>query len=770
VSRRLPAIVRPEEGPEEMEPTPGTIVESEHIERLGTRHGSREHKRVALTFDDGPAERTEGVLDALAEHGARGTFFVCGRNVTGREPVLRRIAEEGHEVGNHSFQHPMFPGRADLGDTSDLIQSITGETPRSFRPPFGALNDRTVEAVREIGMRSILWDVDSEDVFPVWQGKPAEDLYRTVTSRVRHGSIVLMHDGLEWSHAPDAVPAIVAELTARGFELVTVAELLNGEPASRITRARGRLRRAYRGRGESNGSGHIALARSWDWPPSPLSEADIESMKPGQIARYIERWEPSGEPGEPSPEGMSRALVDRVVAHPSAFARLADRLAAADPIYVRAILTGLQKAVALDRSLDWGTVLDLVEGAVRSRPPGPSAPEVEQEWRRTCIAALAALGAGMRRAVIPTTLRERIWSVIDELSWTSGGSRPEPDRPDPNGMLRSQAVSAAVQYASWAREGSDPKPSIAQIPEVDRCLEAHLDPERERSPAVRGVYGTRLLQLQAMDPSWVEAHVEAIFPRDPELTTLREAAWDSYLPWARPTPEILALLEDDYLHAVTELPLPASRRKPADNDPPKSLARHLATLYLIDGLDLTEDHIVHRFVARAAPRELAYFVTLTGSALERVDLERTDDARGRLARLWERIIDWTSDRDHDELTEALASFGLWYAAGEFDPEWADRQLADLLRRRIAVAPEFRALARAAERAADDPSAAVEIVDLYVDLLDDRWRAYSLRDSLRAVLDLGAASVDADVQARAGEVERSLEAKGFARFDDLVAPL
>jgi peptidoglycan/xylan/chitin deacetylase (PgdA/CDA1 family) len=760
--------VRADEDSDQMEPTPGSIVESEHVEPHGTLHGSREHKRIALTFDDGPAERTVAVLNALADYGARATFFICGRNVTGREPILRRIVDEGHEVGNHSFQHAMFPGPADLGATSALIRSITGQAPRSFRPPFGALNARTVEAVRQIGMTSILWDVDSEDVFPVWQGKPADELYRTVTSRVQHGSIVLMHDGLEWSHAPEATPAIVADLVSRGFELVTVSELLDEPSDTRLGRARDRLRRVYRRDGKPDGGRHLALARSWDSPPPPLSEHEIEAMKPGQIARYLERREPSDRSGDASPEGMSRLLVDRVVAHPSAFARLADRLAAVDPIYLRAILTGIQKAVAVERSLDWETVLDVIEAAVRGRPGPGAGPESEQEWRRTCMAALAGLGAGLRQNVVPFSLRERVWSTIEELSWTSDGPQAAVDGPDPNGMLRSQAVSTAVPYAAWVRANSELEPAIAQIPEVDRCLEAHLDPARERSPAVRSVYGTRLLQLHTIDPAWVEAHVDAVFPDAQELAPLREAAWDAYLPWARPTPEILATLEDRYLLAVSELPLPASRRKPADNDPPLSLARHLATLYLIDALDVAEDGIVHRFVSRAAPRELTYFVTLTGSALERVDLERTDDARPRLSLLWDRIVEWTADRDHDELVQALAPFGLWYAAGQFEPQWADGHLADLLRRRIAVWPEFRALARVAGRAAEDPAAAVEIVGLYVDLLDDRWRAYSVRDSLRAAIDLGLVSPDPTVQERAREVERSLEAKGFARFDDLVA--
>jgi peptidoglycan/xylan/chitin deacetylase (PgdA/CDA1 family) len=216
--------------------------------RLVNRRGSvasRRDRKVALTFDDGPVLQTYRVIDTLERYGARGTFFLVGRKVDGQEEIVHRLLAGGHEIGNHSYGHSPFPTTDDVAACTAVIQHVTGERPKLFRPPFGAVDTPGAESAIEQGMRVILWSVDSADALPPWEGIRAEEVTGNVLDLVGPGAIVLMHDGLPWSRAADALPELVDRLVGDGYHLVTVSELLaggDGGPPSRATRMMRRLR------------------------------------------------------------------------------------------------------------------------------------------------------------------------------------------------------------------------------------------------------------------------------------------------------------------------------------------------------------------------------------------------------------------------------------------------------------------------------------------------------------------------------------------------
>jgi peptidoglycan/xylan/chitin deacetylase (PgdA/CDA1 family) len=193
-------------------------------------HGPRDRRHVALTFDDGPGRLTEALLDVLAAHGARATFFVLGRRLSGREDVLRRQAAEGHELGLHAWRHEPLAGRAatalrDLVRARAALRRVAGARPRLFRAPYGAVSPGVVAAARLAGMRTIGWDVDPRD----YETPGADAITDRVLGGVRPGSVVLLHDdrrALEPTVA--AVARIVPALQRDGYELVTVSELLRG--------------------------------------------------------------------------------------------------------------------------------------------------------------------------------------------------------------------------------------------------------------------------------------------------------------------------------------------------------------------------------------------------------------------------------------------------------------------------------------------------------------------------------------------------------------
>jgi peptidoglycan/xylan/chitin deacetylase (PgdA/CDA1 family) len=193
-------------------------------------HGSRERRRLALTFDDGPdPTRTPLLLDALAELGVKATFFLLGKKVEAHPELAARIAREGHEIGNHTYSHPYLPLASservarELAITDALIERATGVVPAIARPPYGGRSPFNVKAFAKSGKRVVLWDLNSFD----WKGAPADDVARRVVERARPGSIILMHEARDGGETTvDAVRMLVPELRARGFELATVSRVL----------------------------------------------------------------------------------------------------------------------------------------------------------------------------------------------------------------------------------------------------------------------------------------------------------------------------------------------------------------------------------------------------------------------------------------------------------------------------------------------------------------------------------------------------------------
>lgn len=199
-------------------------------------HGPRDRPEVALTFDDGPDPvATSHVLDTLAAHRARATFFVIGRNLERARPIGERIVAEGHELANHSWEHAYtqnFYGRrrqtADIERAAALIRSITGGSDMPlYRPPVGLKSPELARAAHRMQLKVIAWSLHSRDTF----ARDAQRIANRVLARVQPGDIVLLHDGHQTpdkhrSIARDALPTVLEGLHRKRLAPVTVSELL----------------------------------------------------------------------------------------------------------------------------------------------------------------------------------------------------------------------------------------------------------------------------------------------------------------------------------------------------------------------------------------------------------------------------------------------------------------------------------------------------------------------------------------------------------------
>jgi peptidoglycan/xylan/chitin deacetylase (PgdA/CDA1 family) len=183
---------------------------------------------IALTFDDGPAAKlTPKLLDLLAAHHIKATFFVIGENVAEHPDIVARAAREGHEIENHSWSHPNLRKMSDdavrrqLQRTDDAIRAAIGTRPTLLRPPYGSISARQKRWIHDaFGYRIILWDVDPLD----WK-RPGPAVVRSrIVKQTRAGSIVLAHD--IHPGTIEAMPTTLDELEAKGFKFVTVSELI----------------------------------------------------------------------------------------------------------------------------------------------------------------------------------------------------------------------------------------------------------------------------------------------------------------------------------------------------------------------------------------------------------------------------------------------------------------------------------------------------------------------------------------------------------------
>jgi len=192
-------------------------------------------KVVALTFDDGPySPYTEQVLDILQEYNVPATFFLVGENVEKNPELVRRIVREGHQIGNHTYHHvDLLKGDSktiaeEIDRTSTAISKITGITPHLVRPPHGFRDPVVMGIMAERGLKVVEWSVMSRD----WTNPGVEAIVDRTVSKVKNGSIILLHDGDGISsqasriQSVEAARRIIQTLQAEGYQFVTVDEIL----------------------------------------------------------------------------------------------------------------------------------------------------------------------------------------------------------------------------------------------------------------------------------------------------------------------------------------------------------------------------------------------------------------------------------------------------------------------------------------------------------------------------------------------------------------
>jgi peptidoglycan/xylan/chitin deacetylase (PgdA/CDA1 family) len=192
-------------------------------------------KQIALTYDDGPNDpHTLKLLEVLAKDDVRATFFLIGRYVERRPEIVRDVLKAGHVIGNHTLTHPTLAltgsvqTRIQLEECQRAVQDATGESPRLFRPPFGARRPHTLRIARSLALEPVMWNVTSWD----WEVPPAAKIVETCNRHITGGAVILMHDGSHLGFGADRWQTVVAthllieEWRSKGYEFVTIPEMM----------------------------------------------------------------------------------------------------------------------------------------------------------------------------------------------------------------------------------------------------------------------------------------------------------------------------------------------------------------------------------------------------------------------------------------------------------------------------------------------------------------------------------------------------------------
>ena len=203
---------------------------------VGLPPGSRQ---LALTYDDGPNDpHTLKLIDILARHDVRATFFVLGRFVEQKPHIVRALAEAGHAIGNHSWNHPrlIFASTAETRRQIDRTQAAVfeacGVTPTLFRPPYGGRRPGTLTTARQLGLEPVMWNVTCYD----WKATTSERVFAHAQRQIRGGDVILLHDGdqramgADRSHSIAATDRLITHYKTKGYQFVTVPEMMAASP------------------------------------------------------------------------------------------------------------------------------------------------------------------------------------------------------------------------------------------------------------------------------------------------------------------------------------------------------------------------------------------------------------------------------------------------------------------------------------------------------------------------------------------------------------
>ncbi|GIU85381.1 MAG: hypothetical protein KatS3mg008_2156 [Acidimicrobiales bacterium] len=523
-------------------------------------------------------------------------------------------------------------------------------------------------------------------------------------------------------------------------------------------------------------------------PTSPKTAEELNSMSVNEIVRFLKTWiHPDNGLCEPSPEGLGRTLASVVAENPERFGGEATQFKDLDPTYVRALVSGLRDALRQSRLFAWEPVLELCEWVVSQprKSPGRSVHKMEADpdwsWTLKAIADLLYTGFEDGPGQIAIDLRQRVWVILRALTedpdptkereQRDGGSNMDPVTLSIN-TVRGAAMHAVIRYALWvwrnleneSRSKETRRNGFEEMPEVREVLEAHLDPAREPSLAIRAIYGKWFPWLVLLDGDWARTRAATIFPQDYESEAFFEAAWNTYIAFCKPYDSVFNVIHTQYRYAVDRMGIRRDDTRWPE-DPDEMLAEHLMVFYSRGKLSL-DDNLFLRFWQRAAGVVRAHALTFVGWSLKQAEGDIPAEVLERLKQLWEWRLATVKDAPQpSHFEDESAAFGWWFVSEKFDVLWSLTQLYAALELVRKTKPVYLVLEQLSKTASIEPLLSIKCLKLVAEGDREGWILYDDSNHVRSILQQGLENSSSRRETE--EVIHYLGSRGFIELKDLL---
>jgi hypothetical protein len=490
-------------------------------------------------------------------------------------------------------------------------------------------------------------------------------------------------------------------------------------------------------------------------------------------------------------EGVGRVLKEAITTNPDRFAIEAIRFERLDPTYVRSFIEGLTPAFVQNKTKEWSPVLALCQWVVtqdrdiQNRPT--NALDADPNWGLTRLAIARLLSAVLSQSgnELPYENRGKVWSMLEVLADDTepsleyeeqyGGSNMGPATLSLN-TVRSVAMHAVIRYALWVHRNATNEPlgteqttgGFATMPEVEKVLDDHLDPNLDPSIAVRAVYGWWLPALVSLDKDWVTKSVHRIFPAAESLINLWYGAWDTYVVRSGVYDNVYSIIKPEYRRAIDRIGSP----RPTSGDlhnPDFRLAHHMMVLYWQGKISLKDPNgMVVSFFERASDTLRGQALAFIGQQLHKTKEIIPEEVRTRIQDLWSwRLSIARTDKTKDSHTKELSAFGEWFISGKFDSIWAIYQLLEALSLSNWAEPDRLVVERLAELANSMPFPVMRCFSLMAKSGRNSWYIDAWGHAPRTILSTSINSGDSAARDAAIEEVNRLGARGYLGFRDLL---
>ncbi len=521
------------------------------------------------------------------------------------------------------------------------------------------------------------------------------------------------------------------------------------------------------------------IATEWVGPTSPKTKDDLKIMSPQEIISFLKVWKAPDTMRGDSIEGLGRVLTSIVNEEPQKFSLILGDFKGLDPTYVRSALDGLAKATEQDRIFEWDKVIDLCKWVVeqprqipgRVKASGHLDFDPDWSWTRKQIARL--LEVAFEKKLIPIEFRHSVWSILEILA-----NDPDPTPEDASmepatdsiNSVRGVAMHAIIRYALWIRRDFEQNENASKLnagfeemKEVKIILEQKLNPDIEKTIAIRSVYGQWLPWLLLLDTAWVTINLHKIFPKEKQLHQFRDAAWETYIGFCHPYDNVLDVVKNEYAAAIERI----DGSKEIEHAE-EGLAGHIMTYAYRGKIDIDEPKDLFSLFFAKAPLSLKKAaIEFLGRVLYNSEGEVPVKIKEKFKKIWDnRIAFYKQERKGSEIQE-LNGFGWWYASGKLDELWALEQLILSTKLGVVPDPEQFVIDHLEKVVTVYPQLVAQALILIIDSSEDEWLITASREEIKKITEVVYNNSDSKTKKIGTDLINRLVSKGFLEVRNLL---